>query len=56
MNKLLAIVGPTGVGKTDLAFFLSQHFHSALINADSVQVYKGLDIISGKDIPEGGGR
>lgn len=51
MKKIVHIVGPTGVGKTDLAFKLAQLFDGELVSADSVQVYKGLDIISGKDIP-----
>lgn len=53
MNKVLFIVGPTGVGKTDLAFELAKKFNGELISADSVQVFKGLDIISGKDLPQG---
>jgi tRNA dimethylallyltransferase len=51
MKKLLYIVGPTASGKTALAMNLSQTISSTIISADSVQVYKGLDIISGKDIP-----
>lgn len=53
MNKVLFIVGPTGVGKTDLAFKLAAKFDGELISADSIQVFKNLDIISGKDLPEG---
>ena len=53
MNKAIFIVGPTAVGKTALAFEIAKKFSGALISADSVQVYKGLDIISGKDLPEG---
>lgn len=51
-NKTVFIVGPTAVGKTDLAFTLAKKFDGALISADSVQVYKGLDIVSGKDLPK----
>jgi tRNA dimethylallyltransferase len=51
MKKLLYIVGPTASGKTALAMSLSQTISSVMISADSVQVYKRLDIISGKDIP-----
>ena len=50
-NKAIFIVGPTAVGKTGLAFELAQKYNGQLISADSVQVYKGLDIISGKDLP-----
>lgn len=53
MKKIIHIVGPTAVGKTKLAVFLAQNFDGALISADSVQVYKNLDIVSGKDLPEG---
>ncbi len=49
MKKALFIVGPTSVGKTLLAYKISQNIPSVLISADSIQVYKGLDIISGKD-------
>lgn len=49
-KKALFIVGPTASGKTDLAFLLASHIQGNLINTDSVQVYKGLNIISGKDI------
>ena len=51
-NKVIFIVGPTGVGKTELAFRLAKKFDGNLISADSVQVYKELNIISGKDIPK----
>lgn len=50
-NKVLFIVGPTATGKTDLAFNLASEFNGELISADSVQVFKNLDIISGKDLP-----
>ena len=41
-------MGPTGTGKTDLALDLFDEGSYRLINVDSVQVYKGLDIGSGK--------
>lgn len=50
MDKVIYVVGPTAVGKTELALRLAKKFNGELVNADSVQVYKGLDIISGKDI------
>lgn len=46
-------MGPTGVGKTDLGLEIAREFEGQVISADSVQVYKGLDIIAGKDIPSG---
>lgn len=52
MKKVLFIVGPTASGKTKLAFTLAKKFKGELVSGDSVQVYKGLDIISGKDIPQ----
>ena len=45
---LITIKGPTGVGKTDLAISLSKLISSEIISVDSVQVYKGMDIGSGK--------
>lgn len=48
MNKVIVIVGPTGVGKTKLSVELAKYFHSEIINGDSVQVYKKLDIGSAK--------
>lgn len=46
--KILSIVGPTTSGKTSLAIELSQHFNGEVISADSRQVYRGLDLGSGK--------
>lgn len=48
-NKLLVIMGPTSTGKTDLALYLAQKFNGELISADSRQVYKHLDIGTGKE-------
>ncbi len=48
MNKVIVIVGPTGVGKTKLSIELAKYFHSEIINGDSVQVYKELNIGSAK--------
>ncbi len=50
MDKLLVILGPTGVGKTDLALKLAKKFNAELISADSRQIYKGMDIGTGKEI------
>ena len=46
--KILVILGPTASGKSDLAVELSKIFNGEVISADSRQVYKGLDIGSGK--------
>src|SRR3990167_7407725 len=45
---MLVIFGPTATGKTDLALGLANKFNGELISADSRQVYKNLDITSGK--------
>lgn len=50
-GPLLVLVGPTAVGKTAAAIALAQHFGAEVINADSVQVYRGLDIGSAKPTP-----
>jgi len=47
-NKLLVIVGPTASGKSDLAVVLAKKYNGEIVSADSRQIYKGLDIGSGK--------
>ena len=49
MKKLLVVCGPTATGKTSLAVHLAKLFDGELVSADSKQVYKGLDIGTGKD-------
>ncbi|MFH1034815.1 MAG: tRNA (adenosine(37)-N6)-dimethylallyltransferase MiaA [Pseudomonadota bacterium] len=51
MSGLLVLVGPTAVGKTALALALARRFGAEVVNADSVQVYRGLDIGSAKPTP-----
>lgn len=48
MKKVVAIIGPTAVGKTKLSVDLALRYHSEVISGDSVQVYRGLDIGSAK--------
>lgn len=48
MKPVLFIVGPTCSGKTDLAFYLALKFSAKIINADSLQMYKYMDIGSAK--------
>lgn len=50
-RPLLVIIGPTATGKTTLAISLAQKFPAVLISADSRQVYKKLDIATGKVQP-----
>ncbi len=45
---IMVIVGPTGVGKTKLSIELAKKYNAEIINADSMQVYKGLDIGTAK--------
>jgi tRNA dimethylallyltransferase len=49
--KILVILGPTASGKSGLAVLLAQEFNGEVISADSRQVYKGLNIGSGKITP-----
>ncbi|KAF4553847.1 tRNA dimethylallyltransferase-like protein [Elsinoe fawcettii] len=46
--KLIAVVGATGTGKSELAVALAIRFDGEIINADAMQLYKGLDIITNK--------
>ena len=48
MNKVLAIVGPTAVGKTGFGIMCANIFNGEIISGDSIQIYKGLDIGSAK--------
>ncbi len=48
MKKVVAIVGPTGIGKTKLSIEIAKRFNGEIISGDSVQVYKRLDIGSAK--------
>ncbi|OAQ20937.1 tRNA (adenosine(37)-N6)-dimethylallyltransferase MiaA [Thermosulfurimonas dismutans] len=48
LKKLVAVVGPTGVGKTETGLFLAERFSGEIVNFDSVQVYKYLDIGTAK--------
>ncbi len=48
MHPLIAIVGPTGVGKSHLALYLAQKFNGEIINADSLQVFRHMDIGTAK--------
>lgn len=46
--KVVVIMGPTGSGKSRLAIDLGSRFPIEIINADSMQVYRGLDVLTNK--------
>lgn len=48
MNRLIAIVGPTAVGKTKFSIEIAKHLNGEIISGDSMQVYKGMDIGTAK--------
>jgi tRNA dimethylallyltransferase len=51
MQKLIVILGTNASGKTDLGISLAKHFGGEIVSADSRQVYRGLDLGSGKITP-----
>lgn len=51
--KLHAIYGPTASGKSALAFEIAAKHRMPVISADSRQVFKGMNIVTGKDLPQG---
>jgi tRNA dimethylallyltransferase len=53
-TKLIVILGPTASGKTKLAVDLARLFDGEIVSADSRQVYRGMDIGTGKDLQEYG--
>ena len=52
MKKLLTILGPTASGKTDLAAHVAYELGGEIISGDSRQVYRGMDIGTGKDLDD----
>ncbi|MFG2502029.1 tRNA (adenosine(37)-N6)-dimethylallyltransferase MiaA [Streptomyces sp. NPDC048441] len=46
--RVIAVVGPTAAGKSDLGVFLAQRLGGEVVNADSMQLYKGMDIGTAK--------
>ena len=52
MGKLLVIVGPTASGKTNRAVSVAKRFGGEIISADSRQIYRGMDLGTGKDLEE----
>lgn len=53
MKTIYVVTGQTATGKTDYALDLAQKYNGELINCDSRQMYKELDIVTGKDINQG---
>ena len=47
-HRLLAIVGPTGAGKSALALDIAETFHGEIVNCDSMQLYRGFDVGTAK--------
>ncbi|MBI4226301.1 hypothetical protein HY612_04275 [Candidatus Roizmanbacteria bacterium] len=52
MSKIIVITGQTATGKTSLALDYAKKYNAELINCDSRQIYKHLDIITGKDLTD----
>jgi tRNA dimethylallyltransferase len=52
LNKLVVILGPTATGKTKMAVRLAYKHDGEIVSADSRQVYKGMDIGTGKDLSD----
>ena len=48
MKKIIAIIGPTAVGKTYVSLELAKKLNTEIISADSMQIYKGMDIGTAK--------
>lgn len=51
-QKLIVVLGPTATGKTKLAVALARRFGGEIISADSRQVFRGMDIGTGKDLAD----
>ena len=51
-KPILIIAGPTAVGKTDASILLAQERGAEIVSADSMQVYRGMDIGTAKPTPE----
>ncbi len=48
MNTVLIILGPTGTGKTGVSILLAKELNTEIISADSMQIYRGMDIGTAK--------
>jgi tRNA dimethylallyltransferase len=52
MKRVLILLGPTGVGKTGVSLLLARELGTEIISADSMQIYRGMDIGTAKPSPE----
>lgn len=52
MKTLIVLIGPTGVGKTELSLRLAEHFQTCIVSADSRQLYADLKIGTAAPTPE----
>ncbi len=43
-DKIICVVGPTATGKSELAQNIAEHVGGEIVSADSMQIYKGMDI------------
>ena len=50
-RPILFLVGPTAVGKSEIAVCLAKHLNGEIISADSMQIYRGMDIGTAKPTP-----
>ena len=51
-TKVIAIVGPTASGKTSLSIEVAKNFNGEIVSADSMQIYKGMNIATAKPSAE----
>ncbi len=51
-KSILIIAGPTAVGKTDVSLLLAREFGAEIVSADSMQIYRGMDIGTAKPTPQ----
>jgi tRNA dimethylallyltransferase len=52
MNKVIILLGPTGVGKTDVSILLAKKLETEIISADSMQIYRHMDVGTAKPSKE----
>src|SRR5574340_1249556 len=52
MKKVIVVLGPTGVGKTGASILLAKELKTEIISADSMQIYRGMDIGTAKPTRE----